>query len=429
MSERAASPTARSSSVYQAFSDGPHAVRSRGASAGEDQGMASETRHDFAAPLASPSSSMPAGGSASRAPGHAEAESGSIINTVWSFIPAPLLRSFYRVRNTLAIYNFFTIYCLNAMLNIEIYREYMEEHGSTTGAAKDFTHRSLAQQLYIVSLAAPLGDVLVRVLARNFLKLNLVRAQASISFPASLSITTPSLNAYALLLMKGMRGTVLLVLTLDILEVVYTLYMFFIRSGGLSNFNPGAVGTKMIMLGWSVTMFCVDVGFLLHWRRFFKPLPRHMNPIYICWDAAHSFHWSSPNSIFDLMEEHEHLDSSKFHSRESRRIRKMIATFNQDQEELVAFAMTEGQEQDDEETGGGGGGGGKAGVGEKQHPKNGYQASSTAAAAANDTSAAAAHPSRHGGSFSHASDEESGASSREDEAGGGERQRLLASKR
>jgi len=171
MSERAASPTARSSSVYQAFSDGPHAVRSRGASAGEDQGMASETRHDFAAPLASPSSSMPAGGSASRAPGHAEAESGSIINTVWSFIPAPLLRSFYRVRNTLAIYNFFTIYCLNAMLNIEIYREYMEEHGSTTGAAKDFTHRSLAQQLYIVSLAAPLGDVLVRVLARNFLKL------------------------------------------------------------------------------------------------------------------------------------------------------------------------------------------------------------------------------------------------------------------
>lgn len=216
-------------------------------------------------------------------------------------------------------------YCLNALLNVEIYREYMDTHSSTSVYS-----RTWFENFYIATLAAPLVDVLVRCLARNFLKLNLAKAQAHCSLPSSLSICTPSMNAYALLVLRRNPKTILCVITLDLLEILYSLYMWTLQ--------PVKTEALWIKLGFLIVtsiLWIWDVVELWFYRRFIGDLPPHVNPIYVCWDVNRSFHWSSENHIFKLLERHEDPKSFLFTTDESRQVRKRIAEWNEGEDGLL----------------------------------------------------------------------------------------------
>lgn len=101
-------------------------------------------------------------------------------------------------------------------------------------------------------------------------------------------------------------------------------------------------------------------GGMLHWRSFpdrpesharsfvhspcvcvrtaLTELPAHLNPVYVCWDANRQFHWSSANSLLDVMVSHEDVRGPKFVSEEGRSVRKRIAEWNMDEAALAHVA-------------------------------------------------------------------------------------------
>jgi len=129
-----------------------------------------------------------------------------VTESLWG-LPPWLVRIFFRIRNTLSIYNFFTVYCFNALLNTEIYREYMSldtAEGAASAAAKGHlpNKRTMVENLYILTLMAPLADVLVRILARNFFKLNLAKVR---HFFFSLNAVPPHIALHPSVLLCRMR--------------------------------------------------------------------------------------------------------------------------------------------------------------------------------------------------------------------------------
>ena len=68
-------------------------------------------------------------------------------------------------------------------------------------------------------------------------------------------------------------------------------------------------------------------------------LPPHFNPIFVCWDVNHSFHWHSANNTFDILERHEDPNGPTFTSMESIAVRKRIAAWNQGEEEIATFSQ------------------------------------------------------------------------------------------
>jgi hypothetical protein len=240
-------------------------------------------------------------------------------------IPGWMVNMYYRVRNALSIYSFFWIYCLNALLNLEIYREYMDTHGGATAAY----HRTMFENLYIATLFAPLVDVIVRILARNAYKLNLAKSQSHVGVTASLAICTPSLNSYAILMLHRYAKTIFFVMFLDMVEICYSIYMW-----TLQPVKSEALWIKLFFLGLTSIFFIWDSVVLFEYRRFFRGLPPHMHPIFICWDVNREFHWSSPNSIFSVMETHEDLHSVKFTAPEYTAVRKRIAQWNEGEEAI-----------------------------------------------------------------------------------------------
>jgi hypothetical protein len=257
-------------------------------------------------------------------------------------LPPWIVRFFFRIRNAIVVYSFF-LYCLNALLNLEIYREYIRRtlettteevrHGHRvevlTRPAEGWLQRSWLENLYILTLMAPLADVLSRVIARNFFKLALAKSMSHASFAASLGICCPSLNTDALLILRGSSWAIFIVLFLDVGEVVYSLLMW----NSMSGEETMAMWLKLGFIATTGSMWIWDVVTLFQLRRFlFHPLPAHINPIYVLYDANELFHWSSPNSILDLLEAHEDPLGPKCTSRESLEIRRRIARWNKDGE-------------------------------------------------------------------------------------------------
>lgn len=241
-------------------------------------------------------------------------------------LPGWVVNLTHRIRNGLSVYNFFFISCLNALLNLEIYREYMESHGGDTAVY----HRTWFENLYIATLFAPLVDVIVRILARNAYKLNLAKSQSHVGVASSLAICAPSLNSYAILMLLGHAKTILFVMLLDLLEICYSFYMW-----TLQPVKSEALWTKLFFLGLTSIFFVWDTLVLVQYRRWlFHDLPKHMHPIFICWDVNRAFHWSSANSIFSIMEAHEDVHSATFTSPESVAVRKRIAAANQGEEAI-----------------------------------------------------------------------------------------------
>ena len=207
------------------------------------------------------------------------------------------------------------------------------------------------------------------------------------SFTSSLAMCTPSLNTYALMLLRGSGWSVIVVLLLDIGEVVYSLLMW-----RLQQVKTEAMWIKLAFIVFTLAMFVWDVVTLVQMRRFFGSAmphvhthckcncaheqaaqsavgcvtlhwrslsgrseshrivrsfvrgvcvcasPAHLNPVYVCWDANRQFHWSSANSLLDVMVSHEDVRGPKFVSEEGRSVRKRIAEWNMDETDLAHVA-------------------------------------------------------------------------------------------
>jgi hypothetical protein len=272
-------------------------------------------------------------------------------------LPQWLLRFCFRIRNTLAVYTFLLL-CFNALLNVEIYREYtrsvLEHSKHPTETLPQITHalteRSLLQNLYIATLLAPLADLLARIQARNFFKLCLAKAMSHAGFAASLAQCTPSLNSYTLLILKGYRWIVPLIVLMDAGEIVYSAQMWHLQSLRRPPTPVMYVKLCVIVVTAGLTLF--DACYLFHMRHVLfsrRGLPRHIHPVFVVWDANHAFRWSSPNSLPDVLEAHADLQGPKFQSQASREIRARIARWNKGMDELAHFGEDE-QEEHDEET-------------------------------------------------------------------------------
>ncbi len=246
----------------------------------------------------------------------------------------------------------FLLLLFNVWLNIEVYRETIrsaidraKEHAedrSLPTLPEALSQRSLLQNLYIASLLGPLSDLLSRIVARNFFKLCLAKSMSHCRLAASLAQCTPSLNAYTLLILRGSGHWIPLILLLDLGEYIYSIRLWQYQ-------QQRQVATSLIMyiklvvVGWTAALCLFDICYLYTRRRFLlRPLPPHLHPVYICWDANHQFHWSSPNNMLDLLEEHEEIHGAKFQTQESREIRRRIARWNQGEEALEHF----GEEQE-----------------------------------------------------------------------------------
>jgi hypothetical protein len=76
---------------------------------------------------------------------------------------------------------------------------------------------------------------------------------------------TPSLNTYALMLLRGSGWSVVVVLLLDIGEVVYSLLMW-----RLQQVKTEAMWIKLAFIVFTLAMFVWDVATLVQMRRFFR---------------------------------------------------------------------------------------------------------------------------------------------------------------
>jgi hypothetical protein len=294
-------------------------------------------------------------------------------NACESIFPAWIVRTFYRSKNMFSVYSFFLIYCLNALLNLQIYIHYMESHSSSASSkgpdaiANQLYERSFLENLYIVTLTAPLIGVLFRVQARNYYKLTLAQSQTHAGITSSLAICTPSLNTYALLLLAGRGKWIAFIMGMDVLEIVYSAYMW-----AAQPVKTQALWIKLGFIAITTIIITVDLVILVQLRRFLfnsqgeerrrgeresddasmlaalecvtdvcsslllshssfldPDLPRHIHPIYVCWDVNHSFHWSSANSIFTLIESHEEFTDGEFFTPDAKRTRKRIQEWNE----------------------------------------------------------------------------------------------------